>query len=141
MRDFGGIDTLVNNAGAATVDPTEEHSRDSWERVIAANLTRVFLFTRHTVIQQRYGNTVNMSHHVGDGGNLHMPASSCHASSVAVSTLTTAVAAERVQYNVTVNAPWPLASSVRKMTDDGMQLPGLEGVRRDPPGGSAQFGG
>lgn len=71
---FGGLDTLVNNAGVsilgmqdsrkALVDVTEEE----WETVLGVNLTGVFLFTR-AALPHMYaagcGNVLNVSSGLG----------------------------------------------------------------------------
>src|SRR5579872_6821423 len=43
LAEFGTVDVLVNNAGTTVVKPSEELSREEWERVIAVNLTGPFL--------------------------------------------------------------------------------------------------
>jgi 3-oxoacyl-[acyl-carrier protein] reductase len=40
---FGGLDILVNNAGICPVEPLERISLESWNRVLAVNLTGAFL--------------------------------------------------------------------------------------------------
>lgn len=40
---FGGVDVLVNNAGASVIGPTATLSVDDWDRCIALNLTAPFL--------------------------------------------------------------------------------------------------
>lgn len=51
---FGHLDVLVNNAGiAGTNKPTHEISLEEWNRVIAVNLTGVFLCTKHAIPYMR----------------------------------------------------------------------------------------
>jgi NAD(P)-dependent dehydrogenase (short-subunit alcohol dehydrogenase family) len=55
VREWGGLDVLVNNAGvgiAATVDETDEAD---WERVLAVSLTGVFHGMRHAIPVMREG--------------------------------------------------------------------------------------
>ena len=40
---FGGLDTLVNNAGIGDTDAIEVTTRDTWEKVVAVTQTSVFL--------------------------------------------------------------------------------------------------
>lgn len=44
--DFGGLDILVNNAGLFFGRDFEEVTLDDWQRLVAVNLTGVFLGTR-----------------------------------------------------------------------------------------------
>src|SRR4051812_20839599 len=43
---FGRIDVLVNSAGAAKREPTQQLSLDDWHRVIDINLTAAFVASR-----------------------------------------------------------------------------------------------
>lgn len=43
------IDVLVNNAGMASIGPAETFPLETWERVLATNLTSVFLCSRAVV--------------------------------------------------------------------------------------------
>lgn len=74
VRAFGGVDTLVNNAGVSIngmqdsrkelVDVTEEE----WDTVIEVNLTGAFLFTREVLphmYEQGAGNVLNISSGLG----------------------------------------------------------------------------
>ena len=61
---FGRLDGLVNNAGRASPHsaPVEELQLVDWERVIATNLTGVFLFTKHAIpaLRRSRGAIVNI---------------------------------------------------------------------------------
>jgi NAD(P)-dependent dehydrogenase (short-subunit alcohol dehydrogenase family) len=52
-RQFGGVDTLVNNAGAGGHVPVESTSDEAWHRVIDTNLTGVFYATRAAIPELR----------------------------------------------------------------------------------------
>jgi NAD(P)-dependent dehydrogenase (short-subunit alcohol dehydrogenase family) len=43
---FGGLDSLVNNAGIVSHKPIDELELDEWRRVIDTNLTAVYLVTK-----------------------------------------------------------------------------------------------
>ena len=49
IRALGGIDILVANAGVATLGPAWELTPEEWDRVIAVNLTGVWLTTKYVV--------------------------------------------------------------------------------------------
>ena len=57
---FGGLDVLVNNAGLGVFAPVAEMAVDDWDRLIATNLTGVFLCTRAAIpaLRQRGGGWV-----------------------------------------------------------------------------------
>ncbi len=42
VRERGGIDVLVNNAGVLAAGPFDQTSGDAWDRLVAVNLTGVF---------------------------------------------------------------------------------------------------
>ncbi len=45
-REFGDVDILVNNAGIQHVAPVEQFPLESWDKIIALNLSAVFHATR-----------------------------------------------------------------------------------------------
>ena len=65
VEKFGGLDILVNNAGIEQKHPFLETSLDVWSKVIAVNLTGVWLCTQHAVrrmaSQRRGGRIINVS--------------------------------------------------------------------------------
>ncbi|HYS40547.1 MAG TPA: SDR family NAD(P)-dependent oxidoreductase [Pseudonocardiaceae bacterium] len=46
---YGGLDVVVNNAGAISHIPFEELELDEWRRVVDANLTSAFMVTKRTL--------------------------------------------------------------------------------------------
>ncbi|HTV02594.1 MAG TPA: SDR family oxidoreductase [Luteitalea sp.] len=46
---FGGLDSLINNAGVGTFANVADMSFDAWQRLIATNLTGVFLCTKAAI--------------------------------------------------------------------------------------------
>src|SRR5688500_943302 len=50
VKAFGGLDLAVNNAGiAGATAPVGEYPIESWDKVIAVNLTGVFLGMRYQI--------------------------------------------------------------------------------------------
>jgi 3-oxoacyl-[acyl-carrier protein] reductase len=71
---FGGVDTLVNNAGIGLLSledggrPTHEITEERWRQVIDVNLTGVFLCSRAVLphmLDRGRGNVVNISSGLG----------------------------------------------------------------------------
>lgn len=59
-RKFGGVDILINNAGVGGFEAVETMSDETWERVLATNLTGVFYCCRAVVpaMRRRGGGTI-----------------------------------------------------------------------------------
>jgi NAD(P)-dependent dehydrogenase (short-subunit alcohol dehydrogenase family) len=53
LREFGKLDVLVNNAGIATLGNIDSTTLQAWDRMIAINLTGVFLGCQGAVRQFR----------------------------------------------------------------------------------------
>ena len=58
---FGGIDILVNNAGVAINAPIEEVKFEDFERVLAVNVTGVFVATQEAVRHMKAGGRIILS--------------------------------------------------------------------------------
>jgi NAD(P)-dependent dehydrogenase (short-subunit alcohol dehydrogenase family) len=60
---FGGVDLLVNNAATCVRAPLAEMSLEQWNRVLAVNLTGMFLCAKHAApsLRERRGNIVNIA--------------------------------------------------------------------------------
>lgn len=102
------VDVLVNNAGVTEDNLILRMSKDAWDRVIATNLTGVFLLTQAIVksmVRKRYGRIVNVSSVVGMMGNAGQ--ANYAASKAGLIGLTKSVARELASRNVTCNAVAP----------------------------------
>lgn len=110
LETFGRIDILVNNAGILrSTLPLETISVAEWERVLAVNLTGVFLCTRAVLPimkEQKAGKIVNVSSSAGRTtstfGGAHYTASKA-----AVLGLTRHTAREVAPFGINVNAVAP----------------------------------
>ncbi len=115
------IPILVNNAGVTEDNLILRMSRDAWERVLATNLTGVFLLTQAIVkgmVRKRYGRIVNVTSVVGLMGNAGQ--ANYAASKAGLIGLTKSVARELASRNVTCNAVAPgfiATAMTEKMTD------------------------
>jgi 3-oxoacyl-[acyl-carrier protein] reductase len=109
LAQTGRIDVLVNNAGiAGAAAPLEDQTEEEWNRVIAVNMTGVFLCTRAILPhmrERRYGRIVNIASIAGKEGNPNMVAYS--STKAAVIGFTKSVAKEVATENICVNAVAP----------------------------------
>ncbi len=119
------IHVLVNNAGVTEDNLLLRMSRDSWERVLATNLTGVFLLTQAVIkgmVRRRYGRIVNVTSIVGLMGNAGQ--ANYAASKAGLIGFTKSVARELASRNVTCNAVAPgfiSTAMTGKMTDAARQ--------------------
>jgi NAD(P)-dependent dehydrogenase (short-subunit alcohol dehydrogenase family) len=109
FRQIGKIDILVNNAGIAVRKNSLEISRDEWDRVMAVNVSGMFLCSRSAarIMKQNGGGAiVNLASIMGFSGGL-FPNPAYQASKGAVVNLTRALALEFAPFSITVNAVAP----------------------------------
>jgi 3-oxoacyl-[acyl-carrier protein] reductase len=108
LAAHGSIDVLVNNAGVAEDNLVLRLSKDAWDRVLATNLTGVFLLTQAVVksmVRKRYGRIVNVTSVVGLMGNAGQ--ANYAASKAGLVGLTKSIARELASRNITCNAVAP----------------------------------
>ncbi len=122
LGEFGRVDFIVNNAGAARGPdrvPVVDLAIDDWMKVIRVNLTGTFLmshfFGRTLIDQGEGGAIVNIS---SIGGKMLPPNAAAYASSKAgIHALTASMAQEVGQYRVRVNAICPGIIDTYRMDD------------------------
>jgi NAD(P)-dependent dehydrogenase (short-subunit alcohol dehydrogenase family) len=108
LRSYGRIDILFNNAGISIRGPAESFSLEDWNKVIAVNLTGMFLCAQavgKVMIKQGKGkiiNTASVSAKLGHPGNLAYAAAK-HG----VVGMTKVMAVEWAKYGVSVNSIAP----------------------------------
>ena len=110
IKDFGGLDILVSNAGTATAGGIHEVSLEDWERVIRIQLTGTFLCAREALrymIHHGGGNIITMgsvsSVVIGAGGS----AASYKAAKGGILQFTRAIATEYAAKGVRANCVCP----------------------------------
>ena len=105
---FGPVDILVNNAGEAPSAPFDKTDLDLWSRVIAVDLTGVFLVTKAALADlksRENARIVNIASTAGLTGYAYVTAY-CAAKHGVIG-LTRALAIELAKTKVTVNAVCP----------------------------------
>ena len=108
VKELGGLDVLINNAGITKDGLTVRMSAEDWHRVIEVNLTGTFLMSKaalKVMFKKRSGNIVNISSVVGQMGNAGQ--ANYAASKAGIIGLTKSLAKEFGSRGVRVNAVAP----------------------------------
>jgi 3-oxoacyl-[acyl-carrier protein] reductase len=113
--EFQHIDILVNNAGISIYGGIETITDAAWDRIMAVNLTGVFLCTQAVAVGMKtrgYGRIVNIGSLAGKVGGILTPkgqmASSAYAASKGgVMAMTKTLAKDFGKFGITVNALAP----------------------------------
>ena len=109
-RALGPIDVLVNNAGWDKVEPFVRSAEETWEKVIAINLTGVLRCTRAVVegmIARRHGRIVSIASDAARVGSTGEAVYSAAKSGVIAFSKTLAREVARHGINVNVVCPGP----------------------------------
>ena len=108
VKEHGGLQVLVNNAGITRDNLAMRMKDDEWDAVMDTNLKAVFRMSRavmRTMMKQRYGRIISITSVVGASGN---PGQANYAAAKAgVSGMTRALARELGSRNITVNCVAP----------------------------------
>ena len=117
LKDFKGVDILINNAGiVGPVVPVWEYGVEDWDRVMEINMKGIFLCCKAVMplmLKQKRGRVVNIASIAGKEGNPRMSAYS--SSKAAVIAFTKSLAKEVAQQNILVHCIAPALIETRMM--------------------------
>jgi 3-oxoacyl-[acyl-carrier protein] reductase len=108
VKEHGGLQVLVNNAGITRDNVAMRMKDDDWDAVVDTNLKGVFRMSRavmRTMMKQRYGRIINITSVVGASGNAGQ--ANYAAAKAGVAGMTRALARELGSRNITVNCVAP----------------------------------
>ena len=131
VKEFGGLDIVVNNAGIYIPGDSQDLSLDDWDRVVGLNLRAVFATTKFTIPHLRSsaaGRIINIaSVHAtrGGGGPAYAPAKA------GLVNLTRDTAVEVAADGVTANAICP--GYIETAIQDYLTLEQIETIRQRTP--------
>ena len=124
VKSLGGIDVLVNNAGIAIRSPAIEMPVEDWNKVVAVNMTAMFvaarLAARHMKSAGTGGTIVNTASIMGLSGGLY-PNVAYQTTKGGVVNMTRALALEWAPLGIRVNAVAPTfvrTSFIQPVLDD-----------------------
>jgi NAD(P)-dependent dehydrogenase (short-subunit alcohol dehydrogenase family) len=133
-QQAGHLDILVNNAGASMRKPTLELSMEDWDKVVAINMTAVFLCTkvavRHMLAAGRGGAIVNVASVMGLSGGSY-PNIAYKATKGAVVNMTRAFGVEWAKAGIRVNAvapTWVRTGFIAPILEDPERLAHVESI-------------
>ena len=108
LKEFGSVDSCINNAGISKDNLLLRMSPDQWDEVIRVNLNSVFYMTKQVIkpmMKARSGSIINMSSVIGEMGNAGQ--TSYAASKAGIIGFTKSVAKELGSRNIRCNAIAP----------------------------------
>jgi NAD(P)-dependent dehydrogenase (short-subunit alcohol dehydrogenase family) len=107
---FGGVDTLINNAGVFISKPFTDYTEDDYADVVGINLTAFFRLTQLTVAQmlvRRGGHIVNITTTLVEHANSAIPSVLVSMTKGGIAAATRSLAIEYATRSIRVNAISP----------------------------------
>jgi NAD(P)-dependent dehydrogenase (short-subunit alcohol dehydrogenase family) len=131
IQRFGGLDVVVNNAGMLLAATAEQTSQEDWNRILAVNLTAVFLVSRTALPAMRKrggGSIVNIGSVLGLVGMRQRAAYT--AAKGGVTMLTKAMALDHAAEGIRVNCICPAIVETELVRQVLEATPDPEATRR-----------
>jgi NAD(P)-dependent dehydrogenase (short-subunit alcohol dehydrogenase family) len=111
VKQYGGMNILVNNAGATWGAKAEDHPLEAWNKVMTLNAGSVFALSqaaaKRCFIPQKSGSIIVIASTAALRAGMQMQAVAYYSSKAAALHLTRALAGEWGRYNIRVNAICP----------------------------------
>ena len=108
VKNYGGVDILVNSAGVQRYGTVAETEEEVWDEVLAINLKGIYLASKHAIPEMRErggGTIVNLSSVQAFASQKGVAAYT--ASKGGINALTRAMALDHAEENIRVNAVCP----------------------------------
>jgi NAD(P)-dependent dehydrogenase (short-subunit alcohol dehydrogenase family) len=118
LKQFGHVDVLLNNAGAAWGAPAEDHPIEGWDKVMNLNVRGYFILSqyigKHSMIPPAVGSIVNIASITGLGATppASTPSPTTHRKPRS-SNFSCALAGEWGVHNIRVNSICPAFSPAK----------------------------
>lgn len=137
VKDFGGLDIIVNNAGITRDNLLMRMSEEQFDEVIATNLKSVFNTTKsvlRTFLKARKGSIINVGSVVGVNGNAGQ--ANYAASKAGIYGFTKSVAKELGSRNIRSNAIAPgfIATEMTEVLGEDVVAEWIKGIPLQRPG-------
>ncbi|HXP06108.1 MAG TPA: SDR family oxidoreductase [Stellaceae bacterium] len=128
VKEFGGVDIAVNNAGLRRQTPFLQMNLEEWREILSVALDGAFILAKATVPEmiKRGGGSIiglsGISHHAGSRGRVHV-----NASKAGLEGFIRGLAMELAPYNITANCIAPGSiDTVRGPSAGGAHGRGME---------------
>ena len=137
VKDFGGLDIIVNNAGITRDNLLMRMSEEQFDEVIATNLKSVFNTTKgalRTFLKAKKGSIINVGSVVGVNGNAGQ--ANYAASKAGIYGFTKSVAKELGSRNIRSNAIAPgfIATEMTEVLGEEVVADWIKGIPLKRPG-------
>src|SRR5579863_2985792 len=132
VKEFGGVDISVNNAGLRRQTPFLQMNLDEWHEILSVALDGAFILAKAAVpemIKRGGGSFIGLSgvsHHAGSVGRVHV-----NASKAGLEGLVRGLAMELAPHNITANCVAP--GSIDTVRGPSAGGPHGRGAGRDIP--------